>query len=116
MAELTVDSAQTPRAGDGAGGGVAEPPRLRRPDRAQVVFEPLCLEQRLAADHPARAVWAVVERLDLTKFYDEIEARGSAPGRAATDPRLLVALGLFATIENVGSARRLEQLGLEHDA
>lgn len=81
-----------------------------------MVLEPLCLEQRLAADHPARAVWAVVERLDLTKFYNPLAARGDSPGRAATDPKLLVALWLFATIENVGSARRLAQLCQEHDA
>lgn len=93
-----------------------EPPRLRRPDRAQWVLEPLCLDQRLAADHRVRIVWAVVERLDLARFHDAIAARGETPGRAATDPKLLVALWLFATIENVGSARRLEQLCLEHDA
>ena len=103
-------------AGGAAGGGPVEPPRLRRPDRAQVLLEPVCLEERLAADHPARSVWAVVERLDLAQFYDTIEARGEAPGRAATDPKLLVALWLLATIEGIGSARRLEQLCQEHDA
>jgi len=98
------------------GSGNPSEPRLRRPDRAQVLLEPVCLEERLAADHPARGVWAVVERLDLAKFYDTIEARGEAPGRAATDPKLLVALWLLATIESIGSARRLEQLCQEHDA
>src|SRR5262245_38830384 len=90
-------------------------PRVRRPDRAQVLLEPVCLEERLAADHQARNVWAFVERLDLSKFQDAIQARGQTPGRAATDPKLLVALWLLATIESIGSARRLEQLCQEHE-
>lgn len=91
-------------------------PRLRRPDRAQVRLEAVCLDDRLPADHLARTVWSVVERLDLSRFYAEIAARGSEPGRAATDPKLLVALWLYATIDNVGSARRLARLCQEHDA
>lgn len=116
MAELAKEQMQTAAASNGPGQGVLEPPRLRRPERTQVLLEPVCLDQRLAADHLARTVWALVERLDLTKFYDTIEARGETPGRAATDPKLLVALWLWATIENVGSARRLEELCAQHDA
>lgn len=106
----------TPGVADSAAAGSGEPPRLRRPDRAQVILEPLCLDERLPDDHRARAVWALVERLDLTKFHEPIAARGATPGRAATDPKLLVALWLFATVENVGSARQLERLCGEHDA
>lgn len=91
-------------------------PRLRRPDRTQARMETVILDDRLPADHRARTVWAVVERLDLSAFYKAIAARGSEPGRAATDPRLLVGLWLYATIDNVGSARRLERLCDEHDA
>lgn len=61
-------------------------------------------------DHPVRAIWALTERLDLAEFYDEIEARGSAPGRSATDPQVMLALWLFANSEGVGSARLLERL------
>ena len=100
------------RAGDGRCGA----PRLRRPDRTQVVLEPVCLEDRLPADHPARTVWRVVERLDLSAFYATIQARGSEPGRAATDPRLLVALWLYAAVDGVGNGRRLDRLCREHDA
>jgi len=103
-------------AGTGAEGARVEPPRLRRPDRLQMVLEPTCWEERLAADHPVRAVWAVVERLDLSRISDGIAARGGRPGRAATDPRLMMALWLYATIENVGSARRLANLCRMHDA
>jgi len=91
-------------------------PRLRRPDRAQVRLEPLCLDEQLPADHPARTIWRVVERLDLSAFYAPIQARGSEPGRAATDPRLLVALWLYATVDGVGKGRKLARLCREHDA
>ncbi len=91
-------------------------PRLRRPDRRQVLLQPVCLEDRLAADHPARTVWSVVERMDLTRFYQVIEARGTEPGRPATDPRLLVALWLLAHLDGVGSARELDRRCVEHDA
>ena len=59
-----------------------------------MLLEPVCLEHRLPPDHPARMIWPVVERLDLSAFYQPIVARGSEPGRAATDPKLLVGLWL----------------------
>jgi transposase len=92
------------------------PPRLRRVDRHQVRMETYCLDDRLAADHRARLVWDVVRRLDVSGFMESIAARGSDPGRAATDPQILIALWLFATMDNVGSARRLARLCEEHDA
>ena len=93
-----------------------DPPRLRRPDRQQTFFEPVNLDERLSADHRARVVWVVVSTLDLTKFCAPLVNRGSTPGRSATDPALLVALWLYATIDNVGSARRVARLCREHDA
>jgi len=117
MDDIVTDLVETESAaGVGANQAVDEPPRLRRPDRRQVLLEPVCWEECLAADHPVRAVWAVVERLDLARISERIAARGESPGRAATDPRLLVALWLYATIENVGSARHLARLCEMHDA
>jgi transposase len=91
-------------------------PRLRRPDRRQVLLEPSCVDERLPGDHPARSIWRVVERLDLSAFYDAIAARGSDPGRSATDPQLLVALWLYAAADGVGNGRKLDRLCREHDA
>ena len=73
------------------------------------------LEALVPEDHPARGIWALVERLDLRPFYDEIQARGETAGRPATDPAVLLALWLFANSEGVGSARLLEKL-CERDA
>ena len=65
-------------------------------------------------DHPVRAVWSYVEGLDLGRFYDGIKARGETPGRPATDPRILLALWLYATVDGVGSARALDRLCMHH--
>lgn len=91
-------------------------PRLRQPDRQQFVMEMVCPDKRIPADHPARTIWQVVEKLDLSAFYESIEARGSDPGRAATDPKLLVALWLYAAVDGVGHGRKLERLCRDHNA
>jgi len=95
---------------------VAGPPRLRRPDRNQSLMQTCWLDEMLPADHQARTVWAVVEKLDLTQFQESLKARGSDPGRSATDPRLLVALWLYATVEGIGSGREIARLCECHDA
>jgi transposase len=92
------------------------PPRLLKPDRAQVRLEPVSLEERLPLDHQARVVWAVVETLDLSAFYGDIAARGSDPGRPAIDPRILVALWLYAATDGLGNGRELARLCESHDA
>ena len=83
--------------------------RLRRPDRSQMIFDPTCLDERLEQDHAARSIWAVVQRLDLSAWEQQIEARGSTPGRAATDPRLLVGLLLLGATEGIGSCREIAE-------
>jgi transposase len=91
-------------------------PRLRRPERTQVLMICESLDQRIDADHPVRVVWAFVEGLDLSPLRDRIKAvRGNA-GRNANDPRILLALWLYASIEGVGSARQLDRLCRDHRA
>jgi transposase len=92
-----------------------EKPRVVEPVRNQLSLQPMDLEGLVPDDHPVRAIWAMVERLELAEFCDEIAARGSTPGRSATDPRVMLALWLFATSEGVGSARLLDRL-CERDA
>ncbi len=85
-------------------------PRVVRPVRNQLSLQPTDLEALVPDDHPVRAIWALTERLDLGEYYEEIEARGSTPGRPATDPQVMLALWLYANSEGVGSARLLERL------
>jgi transposase len=87
--------------------------RLRLPERHQVEMRCLALDQLLPEDHPARLVWAYVEGLDLTPLHQAIRARQGVAGRDANDPRLLMALWLYATLQGVGSARQLDELCTE---
>jgi len=83
--------------------------RLRRADRTQAIFEPLSLEERLAADHDARVVWAVVERLDVSAFLALIKSREGGPGAPTIDPRLMIGVILLGVVEGIGSSRRLDK-------
>jgi transposase len=79
-----------------------------------VRLRPVDLEGLLPEDHRARIVWAYVEGLDLTPLYQSIQAVEGEAGRPATDPKILLALWLYATVEGVGSARALARLCEEH--
>ena len=91
-------------------------PRLKRANRAQLLLRPVDLEATLAADHEARAIWRVVQCLDLSRFLVPIRAREGEPGQSAIDPAILITLWLYATSQGVGSARELDRLCKEHDA
>jgi transposase len=91
-------------------------PRVQRPDRAQLELRTVDLDGLLPADHRARLVWEFVEGLDLAPLYARIRATTDGPGRPPIDPAVLTALWLYATLENVGSARALERLCDAHDA
>ena len=95
--------------------GWAGPPRLREPVRDQVELRAVDLEALLAAEHPARVIWAYVEGLELSELEDRVKARENRPGHPAPSPRLLLALWLYATSDGVGSARALDRLCESHD-
>ena len=81
-----------------------------RPDRSQLRWDMIDLEALLADDHRVRIVWSFVESLDLSALYAAIKSREGEPGRPASDPMVLLALWLYATVEGVGSARELDRL------
>jgi len=91
------------------------PPRVRSPDRQQILSA-MPVDGLLDTDHQARIVWDFCRGLDLSILYDQIRSREGGPGRAALDPRLGVALWLYATLEGVGSARAVDVLCIEHNA
>src|SRR5713101_2748251 len=91
-------------------------PRLRVPQRDQIDTHWAALDDLLDPDHPVRAIWAFVHGLDLAPLYDAIKAREGEPGHPPAMPELMMALWLWATVDGVGSARRLDQLCREHVA
>lgn len=84
--------------------------RYLEADRSQPSWDLLDLEALLPVDHRARLVWGFAQSLDLTVFYAAIRARAGHAGRPPADPRVLLALWLYATLEGVGSARELDRL------
>jgi transposase len=87
-----------------------------RPNRQQLQWAPRDLEAMLPEDHPARAIWDFLGKLNLDAFYGSIKAVLDGPGRPTTDPQVLLAVWLLATVEGVGSARHLARLCSQHDA
>jgi transposase len=90
--------------------------RVLTAQRNQIALRPVDLEATVGPDHPVRNVWAFVERLDLSALYAEIGSVEGAAGRPAIDPKILMALWLYATLDGVGSAREIERLTEVHDA
>lgn len=90
--------------------------RVLMAQRNQIELRPIDLEATVGPDHPVRNVWAFVERLDLSALYREIGSVEGRAGRAAIDPKILMALWLYATVDGVGSAREIERLTQAHDA
>lgn len=92
------------------------PKRVRYAVRNQVEFQECSLDELLPEEHEARTVWAYVCGLDLSELYARIAAVEGGPGQAPADPRILVALWLYATLRGVGSARELNRLCRQHAA
>src|SRR3989454_11466091 len=84
--------------------------RLRRANRQQVTPVPLYLDALLPDEHLARLIWAAVERLDLSAFTAHLKVVEGGPGRAAADPAVLVAVGIYATSQGEGGARESARL------
>ena len=91
-------------------------PRLRCANRRQVVFRAAALDDLLPDDHPARLIWQYVDGLDFGPIHEQIRSVEGHAGRTPADPKILLSLWLFATLEGVGSARQLDKLCTAHVA
>jgi transposase len=106
-----LPESQVPEAAAPAPGGR---PRVNAANRHQVVMRTAALDELLPEDHQARVVWHYVEGLDLEPLYETIRAVEGRPGRDVTDPRILMALWLYATLDGVGAARQVDRLCRDH--
>jgi transposase len=91
-------------------------PRLRMAERRQVELRAICLDDLVPTDHRVRMVWNFVEGLDVSALAAAVKAVEGRPGHPPADPRILLALWLYATADGVGSARELARLCDEHIA
>jgi transposase len=78
-------------------------------DRNQFRLISLDVESLIGLDHPARAIWELTKKLDLTKFYEPIVSAQGMAGRAGWDPRLLLSIWLYSYSRGENSARAISR-------
>jgi transposase len=81
-----------------------------RVDRNQLRWETLDVERLIAEDHPARIIWAVSGRLDVSGFEQEHRTQEGDAGRPCWPARLLVSVWVYSYTLGVASARGIERM------
>ena len=71
----------------------------------QTLLLPLSLDEFIPANHNARIISAIVDKLDLSALYDKY---CTTTGQNAYDPRMLVKVLFYATFKGVFSSRAIE--------
>lgn len=82
-------------------------PLIRYVNRQQMSWRAVDVEKLVDEDHAARAIWELVGRRDLRRFYEAIESSAEEGGRPAFDPQLLISLWVYAYSQGIGSAREV---------
>ena len=82
---------------------------MNSPDRSQIDPNPKRIDDLIPPNHKARLVWELVQELDVSPLYNQIKAVEGHAGRPPINPRILVALWIYATDEAIASARELHR-------
>lgn len=85
-------------------------PRTTEPQRCQVEIRFSVPSEELAATHPARVLWEVLGRVDLSGFDADVRAFEGGSGRPRVSPRMLLTLWTYAVSQGIGSAREIARL------
>ena len=83
-------------------------------NRAQQTMVIIDVEDLIAEDHKARAIWELAGRLELSRFQEPVRTERGQAGRPAWNPRLLVSVWVYAYSEGISSARQIERL-MKHE-
>jgi transposase len=70
----------------------------------------MSVDDLISEEHPARAIWELVSRLDLKQFYASIVSVEGEAGRSAFDPLMLISVWVYAYSRGIGSAREISRL------
>lgn len=84
--------------------------KIRPLDRTQHFMETTNLESMVAMDDPVRAIWAFVECLDLSAYYIKIKSKVGEAGSPCYDPKVQVALWIYAYSQGISSAHEVTKL------
>lgn len=87
--------------------------KMRPVERKQYFMETTSLEDMVAEDDAVRAIWAFVERLDLRAYYNKIKSKVNEAGSPAYNPKVLLAMWIYAYSQGISSAREVEKLSQE---
>lgn len=89
----------------------AQPPRLKFKviNRNQKTWVPLDVEELIPEDHPARGIWELTGKLDLSRFAERTKSAEGNPGAPGWDPQLLVSVWVYALSEGITAARDVER-------
>jgi transposase len=85
-------------------------PRLKNIDREQMLMRIVDVERLIPEEHPARAIWELVGKLDLSGYTEKIQALEGVAGRSALSPQLLISLWIYGYSQGVSSARAIARL------
>lgn len=84
--------------------------RVRTINRRQMILRPVDVESLVSYEHEVRAIWELVERLDLSEYYKGIEAVEGVAGRSAFAPQLLISIWIYSYSKGISSAREISRL------
>lgn len=87
--------------------------KMRPIERNQYFMETVNLESMVAQDDMVRAIWAFVEKLDLSAYYNKIKSKVDRAGSPACNPKVLLAMWIYAYSQGISSAREVEKLSRE---
>ena len=107
MDVAALSEAEKAAGGDHSGKRAA--PRLRPLSRQRKVPAPAEVDRLVAADHPVRAIWEFVGRLDLTPWLERIRAVERKAGRPPWHPQLLIALWVWGYAQGIGKAKEISR-------
>lgn len=89
-------------------------PRFSSAVRNQLEFVQSSLDDLIPEDHQVRNILNYVEQMDISSIYNKIKSTEGNPGRPPIDPRILLALWIYAITEGIGSARVIDRYCFEH--
>lgn len=87
-----------------------------RPERTQRNLVPASLDECVDANHGVRAVWSVIEALNVDALEADVASNRRQGGRPASDPHVLLALWVYGMAQGEGQASRLARLAQSDDA
>lgn len=93
-------------------GAVEQKPKIKHilVDRKQMCFSPLDLDRLIDEKHAARAIWGMVQRVDVSKFEQDVASWKGEGGRPCWPAEVLISVLVYGYSMGVASARELERL------